>query len=58
MKQLLVRVSRDDRGQDVIEYALLAAFISVLAIVLIGQIGTGVNTMYNTVQNAVATAPS
>jgi pilus assembly protein Flp/PilA len=58
MKELLVRVSRDDRGQDVIEYALLAAFISVLAIVLIGQIGTGVNTMYNTVQNAVATAPS
>jgi Flp pilus assembly pilin Flp len=58
MRQQLVRLMRDDRGQDVIEYALLAAFISVMAIVLIGQIGTGVNTMYNTVQTAVATAPS
>ncbi len=58
MKQLFVRLSRDDRGQDVIEYALLAAFISVVAILLIGQIGTGVNKMYNTVQTAVSTAPS
>ncbi len=58
MRQLFLRLIRDDRGQDVIEYALLAAFISVVAILLIGQIGTGVNTMYNTVQTAVSTAPS
>ena len=31
MKNLLVRFVREDEGQDIIEYGLLAAFISVVA---------------------------
>ena len=31
MKNLITRFVREEEGQDIIEYALLAAFISVLA---------------------------
>jgi Flp pilus assembly pilin Flp len=48
-----LRLWRDDQGQDMIEYALLAAFISIVAIVAIQQIGTDVNTLYANVESAV-----
>ena len=31
MKNLITRLVREDDGQDVVEYALLAAFISIIA---------------------------
>ena len=31
MKNLFVRFVREEEGQDIIEYALLAAFISIVA---------------------------
>ena len=33
MKKFIVRFIREEEGQDVIEYALLGAFISIVAIV-------------------------
>ena len=53
MKALINRFVREDEGQDIIEYALLAAFISIIAIAVIGQIGTAVNTQYSTVKQAI-----
>ena len=47
MKNLIVRFVREEEGQDIIEYALLAAFISVLAWVTLGNIGQDVSTMYS-----------
>ena len=49
MKNLFVRFVREEEGQDIIEYALLAAFISIVAYTLLGQIGTDVNTIYTEV---------
>ena len=49
MKNLFASFIRDDEGQDIIEYALLAAFISIVAYTLLGQIGTDVKTIYSTV---------
>ncbi len=40
---------RDDRGQDLIEYALLAGFISLAAVFMIMNVGTGVNSAYENV---------
>ena len=40
MKNLLKRLMSEDRGQDVIEYALLAAGISVIAIPTVPAVGT------------------
>jgi pilus assembly protein Flp/PilA len=49
----LLRFIREDNGQDMIEYALLASFISIVAIVAIRAIGPLVNTIYTNVQAAL-----
>jgi len=49
----LNRFLHDDTGQDMIEYALLAAFISIVAIIAIRAIGPLVNTIYQNVQAAL-----
>jgi pilus assembly protein Flp/PilA len=46
---------RDDRGQDVIEYALLAAGISIIVIPTVPLIGTAVNLIYGRINTAVGT---
>jgi Flp pilus assembly pilin Flp len=43
---------RDDEGQDVVEYGLLAAFISVFAIITIKAIGPLVNDLYVKIKDA------
>ena len=48
MKNLLARFVREEEGQDVIEYALLAAFVSTVAGTVIVGIGTDVLQMFNT----------
>lgn len=53
MKTLLVKLLREDAGQDVIEYALLAAGISIIAIPTVPLIGTAVNAIYVRVNGAV-----
>jgi pilus assembly protein Flp/PilA len=44
---------RDESGQDMVEYAVLAAFISIVAIATIKTIGPLVNTVYTNVANAL-----
>jgi pilus assembly protein Flp/PilA len=59
MKSLIVRFVREDQGQDLIEYALLASFLSVAAAVGATAAGTSLNTWYNNLStrvNAMATA--
>ena len=56
MKNLFARFLRDDEGQDIIEYALLAAFISIVAYTLLGTIGNDVTTIYSTVGEVTSSA--
>jgi len=49
----LRRFIREDDGQDMVEYALLASFISIVAIVAIRAIGPLVNTIYTNIQTAL-----
>jgi pilus assembly protein Flp/PilA len=49
MKNLIQRFVREEDGQDLIEYALLAAFISIVAIAAIGYVGTSVNNKLQSV---------
>ena len=56
MQTLLSQFMRDDAGQDLIEYALLAGFISIASVAMITSIGTGVNTVYTAVNADVAAA--
>ena len=57
MRDLFLRLVREDEGQDLIEYALLAGFISLMAVVAITNVGSGVNTVYGNVQIQVAAIP-
>ena len=56
MKKLFFRFVREDEGQDLIEYALLAAFIALVAVVMIISVGTGVNLIYSQVNSQVDNA--
>ena len=58
MKNLMTRFVREEEGQDIIEYALLAAFISILAWLTLQSIGQDVSTMYTNVQTATGDAAS
>jgi len=51
---LLNRLMREEEGQDIIEYVLLAAGISIVAIPTIPTIGAAVLARYNSVNSAVA----
>lgn len=53
MKNLLMKLIREEQGQDVIEYVLLAAGISIVAIVTIPAIGDEVVTRYEQVLEAL-----
>ena len=54
---LLKALIRDESGQDLIEYALLAGFISLVAVAMITNLGTGVNQVYSNINTQVAQIP-
>ena len=58
MKELLKSFMQDESGQDLIEYALLAGFISLVAVAAITTVGTGINTVYGNLNTQVAAIPS
>jgi Flp pilus assembly pilin Flp len=53
MKNLLKRLMVEEQGQDVIEYALLAAGISIAVIPTVPFIGTAANGVYVRIRTAV-----
>jgi pilus assembly protein Flp/PilA len=52
--RILKNFIRKEDGQDMVEYALLAAFISIIAIVTIRNIGPLVDAIYQNVQSALS----
>jgi len=56
MKSMFVRFVREEAGQDLIEYALLATFISLLAIVGAALLGTALNNWYGKLSTNVNSA--
>jgi pilus assembly protein Flp/PilA len=57
MKNVFKRFVREEAGQDLIEYALLAGFISLVAVVAITNVGTGVNKVYGNIETQVEKIP-
>ena len=56
MKNLIARFVRDEQGQDLIEYALLAGFISLAVVTMVTQIGGSLNTLYGNVDQQIQDA--
>ena len=54
---MLWKLIQDEKGQDMIEYALLGSFISIIAIIAIRAIGPLVNTIYENVETALTPTP-
>ncbi len=58
MKNLIVRFVREDAGQDLIEYALLAGLISLASVLAITALGTAIQGKFTDVGGAVTAAGS
>ena len=54
MKNLFSRLVCDDRGQDLIEYALLAGFIALVSIAGVTIVGTQLNLTYTAIGAQIA----
>jgi Flp pilus assembly pilin Flp len=54
---MIARFVRQEEGQDLIEYALLAAFISISCVALISAIGGTVNSWYVGYNTIISTIP-
>ncbi len=50
---MLKKLFEDERGQDIMEYGLLAAFISVVALATIKLIGPLFEPLYESVKTAL-----
>ena len=53
MTQWINRFVRDEEGQDLVEYAMLLAFIALIAIVGVKTLGTTVNQFFSNVATAL-----
>lgn len=50
--RFLMRFARNEEGQDLTEYGLLACFISIVAVVTVRNIGPLVDALYQVVEAA------
>lgn len=56
MKNVLKRLLTDTDGQDLIEYALLAALIALAAITAMTSLGQAINTKFGNVSTSLTNA--
>ena len=58
MKNLLLKlkVMKDTRGQDLIEYALMAGFVAVAAGAIMPGVATSISTIFSKVASVMAVA--
>ena len=56
MKQLLNNLMTEDSGQDLIEYALVAALVGLGAIASITALKNSIATSFNSIGNALTNA--
>ena len=53
MKNLTCRLLNDTDGQDLIEYALLAALVALAAITAMTNLGGAINTKFDSVSSSL-----
>jgi len=56
LRDLALRLLRDDAGQDLIEYALLATFVALVAIAGATLLGTALNGWFTSISSSVSSA--
>ena len=58
MKNVLIRFVRDEEGQVLIEYSLLAALIAVGSIAVLGLVSDEIDAIFGRIIAALAAAPN
>ena len=53
---LLLNLKKDRRGQDLIEYALMAGFVAVAAGAIMPGVATSISTIFSKVASVMAAA--
>ena len=53
MSRLIVRIQKDQAGATAIEYALIAAGISIAIVAVVAGLGTQLNTTFTSVSSAL-----
>ncbi|MBS1826848.1 MAG: Flp family type IVb pilin [Bryobacteraceae bacterium] len=53
---IALRIWKDTRGQDLIEYALMAGFVAVAAGAVMPGISTQISTIFSKIQSLLTTA--
>ena len=56
MKRFAMRLMNEECGQDLIEYALLAGFISLASVLAITNVGTALNGVWGSVDTQMTAA--
>ena len=49
MKQFLMKLVRDEQGQDLVEYALIVAAVGLALISTVNQLSTAVVSLYSSI---------
>jgi len=55
---LKLKVLKDTRGQDLIEYALMAGFVAVAAGAVMPSVATSISTIFSKISSVMAVAAS
>ena len=56
MKKLMVRLVREEQGQDLVEYSLLLAFVALASAALFVSVGTSVSGIWTTANSRLTAA--
>jgi pilus assembly protein Flp/PilA len=56
IKQILVNLVQDESGQDLIEYALVAALIALGSVAAMNSLSTSISTAMSSVGNKLTTS--
>lgn len=56
--QRLVKLSKETRGQDLIEYALMAGFVAVAAGAIMPGVANSISTIFSQISSVLTTAAS
>lgn len=51
-----LRIWKDNRGQDLIEYALMAGFVAVAAGAIMPTVATSISTIFSKISNTMSAA--
>ena len=54
MKQFLIRLKRDEQGQDLVEYALIVAAVGLALITTVNQLSAAVVSLYQSITGDLA----